>query len=175
MARLNKSDWLEEGFKILQQFAQNKLRILYLCERLKVTRGSFYHHFSSIDNYISELIGKWEKENTLAFIKAANKAVSPMEKMMILTEKVRLADQSIEAAIRSWSFYNDTVKQHLDKVDEIRIGYLHSLFEQMGDSSDEALIKAKFDYATLIGIQQLYPNISPEEMARFYDLFGLKV
>ena len=31
MARLSKEDWLEEGFRLLSEFAQDKLRIAYLC------------------------------------------------------------------------------------------------------------------------------------------------
>lgn len=171
MARLSKQDWLNEGFKILAEFAQNKLRILYLCERLKVTRGSFYHHFKSIDVYIAELMKAWEKENTLEFIRASSKGGNPEERMALLNEKVVAADQSIEAAIRSWSFYNPLVKQHLEQVDQIRLTYLEGIFLEMGFDTQKALAKAKLDYAVLVGLQQLYPKTIAQEMEQLYEVY----
>lgn len=171
MARLSKQDWLKEGFKILAEFAQNKLRILYLCERLKVTRGSFYHHFKSIDVYIAELMKEWEQEHTLEFIRVSSKGGNPGERMALLNQKVLETDQSIEAAIRSWSFYNPQVKQHLVKVDQIRIAYLEGIFAEMGFDETTALAKAKLDYAILIGLQQLYPKTIAEEMEQLREVY----
>ena len=171
MARLSKVDWLEEGFKILSEFDQAKLKISYLCERLKVTRGSFYHHFSSIENYITELIKEWEQRNTLDFIKASTQATVPESVMEILSQKVYEADQSLEASIRSWSFYNKLVRQHLTKVDNIRLAFLQGIFEQMGETPERAAKKAKIEYSILIGIQQLEPNINGEEMEELYEVF----
>ena len=60
MPKLSKEDWLEKGFEILSEFNQDKLRIQYLCDRLGVTKGSFYHHFQGIQGYISELLLRME-------------------------------------------------------------------------------------------------------------------
>ena len=174
MARLSKHDWLEEGFKILKAFAQDKLRILYLCERLKVTRGSFYHHFKSIDAYIAELMKEWERQNTLEFIRASSKGGNPEERMALLNQKVIEADQSIEAAIRSWSFYHPLVKQHLQQVDQIRLTYLEGIFLDMGYTPEKALAHAKLDYAVLVGLQQLYPKTIAEEMESLYEVYSKK-
>lgn len=171
MAKLSKSDWLEEGFKILSEFAQDKLRIAYLCERLHVTRGSFYHHFESIENYTDELLQEWERKNTLNLIKNAGKGGSPWEKMQILAEEIAQASQTVEAAIRSWSFYKPLIKSYLEKVDDIRLGYLRQLFEDMGLERNLAHRRAQIDYAVLVGLQQLYPNISKREMEELWRVY----
>lgn len=171
MARLTKKDWLEEGINILSEFAQHKLRILYLCERLGVTRGSFYHHFKGIEEYISELLKSWEEENTLHFIKNANKGATAEEKMDLLNKQVMQTNQAVETAIRSWSFYHPSVQEHLARVDKIRITFLQGIFEEMGKDKVAALQHAKLDYALLIGIQQLYPNAGPEEMKNLFETY----
>lgn len=171
MARLTKKDWLEEGFKILGEFAQNKLRILYLCERLSVTRGSFYHHFTSIDNYIAELMKAWEEENTLVFIKEASKGNTPEEKMERLNLHVIQVKQSVETSIRSWSFYHPIVKEHLERVDKIRLSFLQSIFEEMGNDKKKAVLLAKLEYILLIGMQQLFPNASKDELEEIYTVY----
>ena len=169
MARLSKKDWLEEGFRLLSQFAQDKLRIAYLCDRLKVTRGSFYHHFNSMEDYVAALLEEWEKGHTTELIQVSSRAESGMEKMEVLNELVFRADQSIEAAIRSWSFYHPKVRQHLQKVDNLRLSYLQELFQQMGQSPDDALALAKLEYATLIGIQQLFPDIQAKGLQHLFE------
>ena len=170
MARLSKEDWLQEGFKILAEFAQDKLRMQYLCDRLQVTRGSFYHHFKGIEDYIGQLMNSWEQQNTLELIQGANKGGSPEERMEILTMLIGESNQVVEAAIRSWSFYHPIVQQHLKKVDEVRITYLTELFKEMGIDDERAGIKALLDYATLVGIQQLFPEVSKDELSRLWEV-----
>ena len=170
MARLSKENWLQEGFKLLSEFAQDKLRILYLCERLQVTRGSFYHHFSGIEDYIGQLMEAWEQENTLNLIKGANRGVTPDERMELLAVMIADSNQTVEAAIRSWSFYHPIVQRHLERVDAVRLTYVQQIFEDMGLPKKLSLKRAKLDYATLIGIQQLFPKISKKELAALWEV-----
>ncbi|MEZ5039613.1 MAG: TetR/AcrR family transcriptional regulator [Saprospiraceae bacterium] len=172
MARLSKEDWLAEGFKILSEFAQDKLRILYLCERLKVTRGSFYHHFTSIDNYVEALMEKWEQDNTRYFILKADQKESPDERMEVLNQLVLKGDQSIEAAIRSWGFYQPTVKGYLERVDQTRLAYLTDIFAGKGYDKKEAVIMAELEYAILIGAQQLFPGKFGRRVSDIYKKYG---
>ena len=172
MARLTKEKWLAEGEKILSEFAQDKLRILYLCDRLGVTRGSFYHHFQSIEDYVRELMKQWSRENTAAFIQAANQGGSPREQMEILNAHVMEADQSVEAAIRSWSYYHPIVKEYLAIVDQRRIDYLEQIFVHFEADSSRARIMAELEYAMLVGIQQLFPKASKEELLKRYEVYG---
>lgn len=172
MARLSKKDWIEEGYKILSEFAQDKLKILYLCQRLKVTRGSFYHHFKSIDDFIQELMKNWEEENTLKLIRISNKNDHPVIKMKTLASEIAKSNQSLEASIRSWSYYHPIVKQHMEKVDMIRLNYVQAVFEDLGFEKEKASKKAFLNYATLIGMQQLNPKLRAEEMEELFELYN---
>lgn len=170
MPRLSKIDWLDEGFKILGEFAQDKLKIAYLCERLCVTRGSFYHHFESIDSYISELLKEWAEQNTLELIRASDdEDTEPEKRMETLTRLIISRNHAVEAAIRSWGFYNKIVSEYLLQVDKKRIKHLQKIFKGMGLSSKEALTMGKLEYATLIGIQQMSPRIKAKEMTKLYQ------
>ncbi len=169
MARLSKQDWLQEGFKILSEFAQDKLKITYLCERLKVTRGSFYHHFKSIDEFIAAMMQEWAEQNTFELIKGSNEGgEDPVMRMHILTKLIISRNHAVEAAIRSWGFYNDIVCTHLAEVDEMRLSHLQSIFKGMGYKKREAYLMSKMEYATLIGIQQMNPKITKGEMTKIF-------
>jgi len=167
---LSKELWLKEGFSLLSEFSQDKLTIQYLCDRLKVTRGSFYHHFKGIEAYISDLMEAWEEENTHLLVREANAGSTPEESMELLAKAVQAKNQSIETAIRSWSFYKPIVAKHLAKVDKVRLQYLQGLYSKMGFEEKEAALKADLDYATLIGVQQLYPNIAEIKMQELWAL-----
>ena len=169
MERLSREDWLEEGFQVLSEFAQDKLKILYLCERLGVTRGSFYHHFEGIEDYIEKLMEEWESRNTLGFIETANRGKTPKEQLKILGELSSKIDQKMEAAIRSWSYYNTTVKNYIRRVDESRIKYLNGIFLKLGFAKKRAQAKARLDYATLVGVQQLFLDLKQSEYDRVYQ------
>ncbi len=170
MSKLTKEIWLEEGLKILKEFAQNKIRILYLCERLKVTRGSFYHHFKSIDDYIEALLKKWEKDNTLELIRLANQASTIEEQMQNLGQMAVSKNKTIEVAIRSWSHYHPIVKTYLEKTDQIRLSYLKDIFEKMGMTAEVAYQRAQLDYALLVGMQHLFPTMDNQRMQELYKL-----
>lgn len=170
MSRLNKTDWFAEGLRILSEFAQDKIKILYLCKRLGVTRGSFYHHFASIDEYIDALMTHWSETNTSDFIKAADQATSPVERIQILNEMVIEADIAVEAAIRSWSYYNEIVRRKLKMVDSVRLGYLKQIFLDMEMDETTAASLANIEYALLVGVQQLFPQASKEEIRSLYEV-----
>ena len=46
--RLSADDWIQAGFALLAEGGPNALRLDRLCERLEVTKGSFYWHFADM-------------------------------------------------------------------------------------------------------------------------------
>ncbi|MEL6672966.1 MAG: TetR/AcrR family transcriptional regulator [Bacteroidota bacterium] len=169
MPRHKQSDWLALGFRMLAAFDYPRFTVQYLCEQMGLTKGSFYHHFQGIEGFITALMKSWEAQNTQAFITQANQEGDMRERLAALLQQVREADQTVEAAIRAWSFSQPLVKEHLDRVDQARIQYLKSLFEGFGLSDTLALDRAKLDYAGLIGLQMLYPHMGAREMQRLYE------
>ena len=46
-ANNSKIVWLKLGIQIIDELGLNELKINVLCEKLNVTKGSFYHWFKS--------------------------------------------------------------------------------------------------------------------------------
>ena len=57
--RLSADDWIQAGFALLAEDGPNALRIERLCERLEVTKGSFYWHFTDMRAYRAALVDAW--------------------------------------------------------------------------------------------------------------------
>ena len=58
-----KTLWLAEGLKILATKGPGALSIESLTHATGKTKGSFYHHFMSRENYVKQLLEYYEKTN----------------------------------------------------------------------------------------------------------------
>jgi AcrR family transcriptional regulator len=57
--RLGLDDWIQAGFALLAEEGIKALKIDRLCDRLGVTKGSFYWHFDGMPSYRATLIQSW--------------------------------------------------------------------------------------------------------------------
>jgi AcrR family transcriptional regulator len=57
--RLSVDDWVDAGYAILAAEGMKALKIDRLCDRLGVTKGSFYWHFDGMPSYRTALIQAW--------------------------------------------------------------------------------------------------------------------
>ena len=52
-------DWIQAGYAILAEEGIKALKIDRLCDRLGVTKGSFYWHFDGMPSYRAALVESW--------------------------------------------------------------------------------------------------------------------
>ena len=55
-ARLSRDNWLDEAFKAVVAGGFENVKVLAIAEKLKVTRGSFYWHFSDHADLINSFM-----------------------------------------------------------------------------------------------------------------------
>ena len=175
MERLDKNSWLLEGIRILECEGFTRITIDNLCDRQKRSKGSFYYHFKNIEGYVESIMKYWQKKNTVDLIKFTEAISSTDIKLKHLNELTSSLSQKTEQIIRAWSFSNDTVKEFVRQVDDMRIKYLIDLNIQSGMMEVEANDYAIIEYGTLIGIQQLCPDISQEYFKHLFLVFLNKV
>ena len=58
--RLTRDDWLDAAFLAVVEGGFDQARVLVIAEKLGVTRGSFYWHFSDHADLITSLLKRWE-------------------------------------------------------------------------------------------------------------------
>lgn len=56
MKKLTRDDWIEAGLKTLDLEGYTAISGERLARRLNVTRGSFYHHFRSREDFMRALL-----------------------------------------------------------------------------------------------------------------------
>ena len=169
MARLAASHWIEVGLEVLRCEGAAGLTIDHLTRRLGVTKGSFYHHFSSRDDYVRALLGHWERTLTLELIEASRSAPDFAERDRRLTRLgEQLFEPELEVAIRSWALRDPMVMAFQQRVDEERIAYLEELFRLVTPHRTLARDLALIRYAFSVGAQQLRPMLPPEDYSRLF-------
>lgn len=172
MSRLSKEDWLQAGLELLADYDQSHINIQHLCDYLDITRGSFYHHFASMSAYTKELLSYWQEENTEVLLDAAQILKAGVAAKDIMQNLLPVAHRRAELSLRSWSYYNQQVKSHIDKMDGLRLDYLSEAYQRQGMPPEYAHRLAKIQYAVLLGLQQLHPEMATEELQDIYQFFS---
>ena len=160
MERSTQSTWLDEGFTILKKTGAAGLTIENLTRRLKKSKGSFYHHFKSRDDYSEKLLSFWERKQTFDIIE-----ISRQEKTFdgINTKLLELStknlDPEIEVAIRAWALRDPQARAFQERIDKQRFDFLRQMFSLKTGDPDQAQTISFIRYCFYIGSQQLIPAL----------------
>ncbi|MBV7336151.1 TetR/AcrR family transcriptional regulator [Chloroflexi bacterium TSY] len=171
MVRKTKQDWLEEGVKILAKQGAPALKIDRLTTQMKVTKGSFYHHFKNVQEYKIALLEWIERQGTLRIIELTEQAGSPIEKFNHLLHITTDEPLGLEVAIRAWALQDTVARDYQQRIDEQRLVYVERLFLEMGSESAQAHQIAQMIYAMYIGCTHMLPPIEGTPMIQLFEEF----
>jgi len=171
MARLTKEDWLKKGLQVLTAKGYTNLRLEYLCEQLEVTRGSFYHHFDDLNDYVDKMMAHWEDNSNHIMDNVAASPGAPLERLSQLQRDVFNIPARLEVVLRAWATFNKIVLKYIRRIDRKRIGFIAELYLEHGLSQEAADTTAKIEYATYIGVQNLYFMEARKEAEALYYEF----
>ena len=167
--RFAKEDWLELGFKALSTNEMSALTIYALCDSAKKTRGSFYFHFKSIDDYLIALAELWLKTYTIDITQTQ---VTNTNRLDLLNRLATRLDLDLEAGIRSLNACNPSVKDIILQADKMRIEWLSKLYVNSGHYEEEqANALAAIEIAAFTGFKLTDPDMKPVEARNLYENF----
>ncbi|MCH2038738.1 MAG: TetR/AcrR family transcriptional regulator [Rickettsiales bacterium] len=172
MSRLSKEDWLQAGLELLSDYDQSHINIQNLCEYLDITRGSFYHHFDSMPSYTKELLQYWRDSNKELLLDAAQGLKGGVSARQVMQSLVPIAHRKAELSIRSWAYYQNEVRVMIQKIDALRLDYLSEAYQRQGLSLEHANRLSKIQYAVLLGLQQVHPEMETQELQDIYQFFS---
>jgi len=163
MKKLNKTAWFDQGFKILKTKGAADLTIETLTKKLHKTKGSFYHHFNSRDDYFEKLLEFWEKKQTFNIqkIKKQKKTFNDINETLLALSKKNM-DPDIEVAIRAWALRDPLARTFQERIDSQRMGFLRAMFSLMTDDPGQAEMMSLIRYCFYIGSHQIIPAIDEQ-------------
>lgn len=135
-----------------------------VCERLWVTKGSFYHHFSTMTGFVQALAREWESTSIALLNACAAEPDSRRRSALICRDYLTLP----HPAWRAWHAWGRTqpsvgealrrVEQHAENL------FAATLADLLGDVERAATL-ADMGGVIAIGLRQHEPPLEPETVA----------
>ena len=164
---LSVDDWIAAANDLLVSENIRGVRISTLCLKLKVTKGSFYWHFSSRKDLLRALLDSWRRRMTLNIAnklgRLTNGAVSTLRALLMLPRKTFSATgAAVEMSIRDWGRREKLAHDALKEVDKIRLSSFEQSFQKLGFSAREARLRGYVAYAIMMGDSILKETLREE-------------
>jgi AcrR family transcriptional regulator len=172
--RLTADDWIDAGFAVLAESGPNALRIDPLCERLNVTKGSFYWHFTDMPTYRRALVGAWGSLHDRSRRQFENMPdVDPRERLKAMIQTWVTPQQwRLERAMRVWALTDDEVLASVQESDGRVLRAIRQAFVDCGFGRQEAALRAFVVFSAGIGLLHssgTAPPAPPDLQGRFLD------
>ena len=168
LERLTPEDYFREALAVLGESGSEAMTIAILCDRLDVTKGSFYHHFGGMPGFVSQLLEYWEREHSERLIKISKAQPDPTLRIFTLTEMGVGLPHASEAAIRAWGRSSPEVAEATARVDRRRERHLVDAVSALGIDRARARVLARIALNVLVGVQQ---REHPVDLKRLRQMF----
>ena len=174
-ARLTRDNWLDEAFKAVVAGGFDNVKVLAIAEKLKVTRGSFYWHFTDHADLVGSLLMRWK----LAQLELDEKLKShrsddPIQDLEFVVDAAfnqagsELENLLFEQALRALSHLHAGAAQLLVEVDAERINLFESKFLAIVKDKAKARDLAALLYRAIVGgYQALSRPVNPPNIRAY--------
>jgi AcrR family transcriptional regulator len=169
-ARLGADDWLRAALDIMVEEGIAGVKIHRLCERLGVTKGSFYWHFQDLDAFLGELASRWGEGMTLPS-SSSDPGTALLEAMQLFADK---RNRNLTRAIRDWAQTDERAKVAIRRADEAVFEAVRDAIISLGFDEAEADVRAKVLYFAGVGFAHVGPlgsrRSAQQQLAATWDL-----
>ncbi|MER6308973.1 helix-turn-helix domain-containing protein [Streptomyces sp. NPDC001657] len=175
--RLTAQDWADAALAAMSEGGLAAVAVEPLAARLGTTKGSFYWHFANREALVEAALERWEQLRTEAVITEVEAEPDPGKRLrrLLLRATNRSTEDPLEVPLLA-STAHPRVAAALARVTERRIGYVASLFAELGFPEEEAHRRGLLAYTAYLGHTQLAhaaPRSLPDGAARERYLDGM--
>lgn len=162
--QLTREDWVKAGLNKLAEAGIHEVRVEMLARELKISKGSFYHHFQDRKELLDSMMDYWEDYATRRIIHSIEQDNSSLEQLLHMSIN---RDKKIEIGIYAWAKHDPIVASRLVDIEEQRIHYISILYQKRGLALSEATDRARLTYLTYVGWMTRFeanPNFDIEKI-----------
>ena len=175
-SRLTRDDGLDEAFKAVVDGGFDNVKVLSLAEKLKVTRGSFYWHFTDHADLINSLLMRWKvaqlELDAKLKLQQSGDALKDLDLVVdaaFLQAGSELENLRFEQAMRALSHHNPVAAQLLVEVDANRMDLFQSKFLVLVKDATKARDLAALLYLSIAGgFQALSRPANPPNIRAYF-------
>jgi AcrR family transcriptional regulator len=160
----SQDDYFEAGLALLAKGGADAVTIANLCARLRVTKGSFYHHFAGRADFIRRLLRYWERDYS-GRLNALILDATDLRERVALMQKAALVRAEVDGAIRTLARSDPNAAAVQRQVERRSERLLVRTFREMGMSAERASRLAGIGLAIAALTQQLGRGIDRRRFA----------
>ncbi|WP_240962814.1 TetR/AcrR family transcriptional regulator [Antrihabitans stalactiti] len=173
--RLTEQDWIDGALALLQRDGVGAIRIPQLCAELGVTKGSFYWHFSDVDQLLEAIADHWcGIQNDAVRGLTAVESLPVGERLEVMAEGlINEPTWLVESTIREWARTDQKVADAVRDLDLRIFGVLQKAMLELGFSPTEARTRAGTLVFAGIGFvhsRRSMPTPTSAELREMFDL-----
>ena len=154
VTRTPRSAWIHHGLRALADGGPDAIRIEALARDLGVTKGGFYWHFDDRQALLDEMLHAWERlgvDEVIAQVEGGGG--DARQKLARLFALAASSDGGrVDLAVRDWARRDASVRKRLRRVDNRRMRYMRSLFQEFCPDEDEVEARCVLTLALFIGM-----------------------
>lgn len=147
--------WVEAAYKLLIEGGVEAVKILPLAKGLRLSRTSFYWHFTDREALLAALVRRWQEKNTGNLVRQTELPAASMNAAMLnlidcwITPE--LFDSQLDRAMRHWSRTDPTLRAAFAEADSARLAAIRTMYLRQGFGAEEADVRANAVYLTQVG------------------------
>jgi AcrR family transcriptional regulator len=166
---LDRDAWVAGATEVLAEEGIAGLRVEVLAKRLKVTKGSFYWHFTDRRDLLLAVLSHWKEGRIRDIIKQTRAQPGHELAQIYHVIDVYSASRSrrgmlIELAVRDWARRDPEASVIVAEVDDVRCA--RDLFLACGVPMDEASSRCMLLYAYVFGVSLMIYEKFDTDVAR---------
>ena len=166
--------WLHAGIAALRSAGIGAVRIDRLAQDLRLTKGSFHHHFAGMQDYRRALLERIRTQNAeaVAEVRAAVGGLEPAAAIQALPSFAgRMQDVPLDAAMRGWAVEDPDARATVEAIDAERLGLLTDLWERVLGDRATARTAALVPHLIAVGAS-VTTDLTPDDLVRVYALLA---
>lgn len=171
---LTRDNWIAAARSALIRQGIEGVKVDRLARKLKLTRGSFYHHFKSRKALLYALQLDWELRNEAEIAQVRNRwaAAKPdLSEVIAVWVNADPYFPAFDVAMRMWARQSKAVAAVVHRIDDCWITLLTALFRSSGVDEDESLVRARVTYYHQVGYYALGVREPRDRRIRLLPLY----
>jgi AcrR family transcriptional regulator len=155
---LTRESWIEAARRVLVNGGVEDVKVDRIARRLRMTRGSFYWHFSSREDLLNALLKDWEARNLTEIAQVEMRSVES-EADLAAVIRIWIGEDpgfpAFDMAVRFWGRKSSKVASVVRRTDDAWVAQLQKVVGQLGYDSTESFVRARVIYFHQIGYYAL--------------------
>jgi AcrR family transcriptional regulator len=166
--RLTRDHWLSQAIDFIGRSGRAP-SIEAIAKELKVSKGSFYHHFADRDDFVQTVVSYWDNYSTREpaekILQTRKSAKNKLWDLMVAIDDNNYAE--LDLAMRSLAMRYPNLRQQLERTDKYRFSVIRQLFEEIGFSGEDLDARTRLFVTSTSLEKAIFGELSPSAQRKY--------